>query len=87
MHFQSLKDHSTQSEQYHRHDPEIHGGKEILEKPFFLIDSTAVTVYNIHQRIQLQNRDPIAGQGIQIPQNRSGPHADLQSDTAGEDAQ
>ena len=81
MHFQSLKDHSTQSEQYHRHDPKIHRGEEIPEKPFFLVDRTAVAIHDIDQRIQLQDHDPFAGQCIQIPQNGSGPHADLQSDT------
>ena len=81
MYLQSFENNGSQPEQYYRYNPEIHGGKEILEKPFLLINSTSITVYNIHQRIQLQNRDPIAWQGIQIPQNRSGPHADLQSDT------
>ena len=73
MYLQSFENNGSQPEQYYRYDPEIHGGKEILEKPFLLINSTSITVYNIHQRIQLQNRDPIAGQGIQIPQNRGCP--------------
>ena len=81
MYLQSFENNGSQPEQYYRYDPEIHGGKEILEKPFLLINSTSITVYNIHQRIQLQDHDPFAGQCIQIPQNGSGPHADLQSDT------
>ena len=80
MHFQSLKDHSTQSEQYHCHDPEIHRGEEIPEKPFFLVDRTAIAIHDIDQRIQLQDHDPLRRQRLQIPQNGGCPHADLQSD-------
>lgn len=79
MHFQSLKNHSSQSKQHHCHDPEIHRGEEILEEPLLLINRTSVTVDNIYQRIQLQDHDPLRRQCIQIPQNGGCPHADLQS--------
>ena len=37
MYLQSFENNGSQPEQYYRYDPEIHGGKEILEKPFFLM--------------------------------------------------
>ena len=48
-------------------DPEIHRGEEIPEKPFFLVDRTAVAIHDIDQRIQLQDHDPLRRQCVQIP--------------------
>ena len=47
MYLQSFENNGSQPEQYYRYDPEIHGGKEILEKPFLLINSTSIpfTIY------------------------------------------
>lgn len=47
MYLQPLEDGSSYSEQHHCHNPEVHGGEEILKEPFPLTDSAAIAVYDI----------------------------------------
>ena len=81
MHLQTFKYQRTDTEEHHRHNPKVHGRKEIPEKPLMLIYRTAVTIYNVHQGIQLHNSGPVCIQITYIPQDGSCPHTNLKCDT------
>ena len=78
MYLQPLKYSRTDTEQHNCHNPEIHRREEILKEPFPLADCASVTVDNVNQWIQLQNKHPFGVQTVNIPQDRCSPHAYLQ---------
>ena len=83
MHLQPLEDQRPYAKYDNGKDPEIHGGVEIFKKPLLLADRAPISIYNIYQRIDLDDRIPDRRFVVQYrdaPEDRRSPHAYLQYD-------